>query len=1031
MEAVPGVRARSIGPAGMSGRVTAIEASVADPNVIYVGSASGGLWKSTSGGADWEPIFDDQPVASIGDVAIDPNAPDVLWVATGEGNPRNSVTAGDGVFKSLDGGRTWRRVGLEHTRHIHRIVVHPRDPNTVYAGATGAAWGENPERGVYRTTDGGASWTKSLYVNEKTGCADLAMDPRNPNKLFAAMWEHRRYPWFFNSGGEGSGLYMTHDGGESWTRLDETNGLPKAPLGRIGVAIAPSDPNVVYALVEAEKNGLYRSDDGGASWRLVASGNIGNRPFYYAEIHVDPKNENRVYNLYSKVDVSVDGGKTFETLIDYSEAHPDHHAWWIHPEDPDFIIDGNDGGLAISRDRGETWRYARNLPLGQFYHISIDDQTPYKIYGGLQDNGSWTGPSWLPRRGGLRSGDWSLISFGDGFDVAPNPANPRYGYSMWQGGNLLRYDLESGARRYVQPVHPEGVELRFNWNAAISTDPHNPDGVYFGSQFVHYSSDGGATWEILSPDLTTNDPEKQRQEESGGLTYDVTTAENHTTITTLAPSALDPNVVWAGTDDGAAQVTTDGGATWRNTIENVPDLPANSWIAQIRASRYDPAASFLVANNYRMNDWGLYVFYTDDLGESWRRVAREEDVEGYALSILQDPVELRLLFLGTEFGLYVSIDRGATWAKWTNGYPTVSTMDLAMQERTGDLVIGTFGRSLYIIENVTPLRELAAGVVEEEALVVFPIRDETMWNIADIQGVMYHGDAEFVGENRPFGALVYYYASFDTLAPDDGLSEETTDAKEKTREATVTIFDADGDTTRVLNTTAKNGVNRFVWDFRADGVRFPEQAKPKKPGAPPAGLQAAPGTYLVKVAIENSKDTATVTLSSDPRVDFPTAAIRARIEEAERLYRAIETATAAADQIRDAQKTVELATALAKERGGERADSLAKLASAESDTLQALLELFTQSETKGIKRDPNRVESLLHSTFYYLESAQSAPTETYEAKKRLALEKTRAAVEASNDYFAHGWMEFRREIEAAELSPFGDVRRIETSVFDK
>jgi hypothetical protein len=432
-----------------------------------------------------------------------------------------------------------------------------------------------------------------------------------------------------------------------------------------------------------------------------------------------------------------------------------------------------------------------------------------------------------------------------------------------------------------------------------------------------------------------------------------------------------------------------------------------------------------------MNDWGLYVYYTDDFGESWRRVAREGDVDGYALSILQDSVEPRLLFLGTEFGLYVSIDRGATWAKWTNGYPTVSTMDLAMQERMSDLVIGTFGRSVYIIDNVTPLRELAAGVAEDEKLVVFPIRNETMWNLADIQGVMYHGDAEFVGENKPFGALVYYRASFDTLAKEEEESGEAADEKGNTREATVTIFDAEGDTTRVLKTTAKNGVNRFVWDFRADGVRFPEQAEPKKPGTPPAGLQAAPGRYVVEVAIEDAKDSASVTISADPRVDFPTAAIRERAEEAERLYRAIETATAAADQIRDAQRTVELATALARERGGDRADSLAKRASAEADTLQALLELFTQSETKGIKSDPSRVERLLHSTFYYLESAQSAPTETYETMKRLTLKKTREAIDATNAYFAGGWKEFRREVEAAELSPFGEIRRIETSLFDK
>jgi photosystem II stability/assembly factor-like uncharacterized protein len=535
MELMKGIDPRNIGPAGMSGRITAIDVVESNPDIMYVGSASGGIWKSESGGITWEPIFDEYGTAGIGAIDIYQNSPDIIWVGTGEGNPRNSANAGAGVYRSLDGGRSFEFMGLENTRNIHRVIIHPNDPNTVYVGAQGNAWAASEDRGVFKTTDGGKTWSKILYNNDRTGISDMVMDPNNPNKIFAAMWRFERSPWFFESGGEGSGLYMTNNGGESWNEITSDDGLPEGPLGKMGIAIAPSNTSFVYALVESEKNAIYRSEDGGYTWELRQTveddPDVGNRPFYYSEIYVDPFNENKVYSLYTYLSVSEDGARSFESLYPYYNwVHPDHHAYWLSHENPGFMINGNDGGLNITFDGGETWRFIENIPVGQFYHVEVDMETPYNVYGGMQDNGSWEGPAYVWRSGGIRNGYWDELFFGDGFDVMIDPSNPRYLYAMSQQGNVGRVDRESGSARFVKPTHPEGEVLRWNWNAPINFDPNNETGIYFGSQYVHYSPDRGETWEIISPDLTTNDTTKQKQHESGGLTMDATGAENHTTL---------------------------------------------------------------------------------------------------------------------------------------------------------------------------------------------------------------------------------------------------------------------------------------------------------------------------------------------------------------------------------------------------------------------------------------------------------------------------------------------------------------------
>ncbi|UCC49686.1 MAG: hypothetical protein JSV41_05880, partial [Gemmatimonadota bacterium] len=833
-ELLAGMRARSIGPAGMSGRIASVDAVVSNPNIVYVGTATGGVWKSVNGGVSFEPIFDDQPVHAIGAVRVFQASSDIVWVGTGEGNPRNSVSGtGYGVFKSMDAGRTWTHLGLENTERVHRIALHPSNPDVAYVGAMGSMWKANPERGVFKTEDGGRTWQKILYVDENTGVGDMEMDPTNPNKLIVAVWDYRRWPWFFRSGGPGSGLYLTVDGGRNWKKLTSGDGLPEGELGRIGLAIAPSNPNIVYALTEASENALYKSEDGGYTWRKIDSeGTIGNRPFYYFDLRVDPQDPNRIYSLYSRVGLSTDGGRSFQVLVRWG-VHSDHHAMWINPNDPSHIIDGNDGGVYVSRDHGETWRFVANLPLAQYYHINVDMETPYNVLGGLQDNGSWRGPSSVWENGGIRNLHWQRVGGGDGFATLAVPSDPKLGYSMSQGGNLRRWNVYSGEDKDIRPAHPDGVELRFNWNAAIAIDPFDANTVYYGSQFVHKSTDLGDSWEIISPDLTTNNPEWQKQRESGGLTYDVTGAENFTTIMTIAPSAVEQGVIWVGTDDGRVQVTRDGGATWTSVEGNVRGVPANTWVPHIEPSKFDAATAYVVFDNHRRGDFAPYVYVTRDYGRRWRSLVTG-DIRGYALVVEQDPVKPDLLFLGTEFGLYFTLDGGAKWMKWTHGFPTASAMALIVHPREHDLVIGTHGRSLYIIDDIRPLRTISAATMAEP-IHLFEIPDAIQYQENQSAGEGSPGHGEFRGENRPYGALITFSLNIEGLPRGSaqqpqpgGFGQGRPQGLGQARrgpQVTVEISDSDGELIRTLRAPARLGVNRIAWNLRRDEFKRPRAAE--------------------------------------------------------------------------------------------------------------------------------------------------------------------------------------------------------------
>ncbi len=1012
---------RNIGPAGMSGRVTAIDVDLTDSDIIYVGTASGGAWKSMNGGISWKPIFDDQPVQSIGALAVSQKNPDVIWVGTGEGNPRNSMNSGEGIYKSLDGGETWTCMGLKATKTIHRILIHPDDPQTVYAGALGSVWGPNEERGVYKTTDGGKTWNKILYANEETGVADMIMDPTNPNKILVAMWEMGRKPWTFNSGGPGSGLFVTLDGGETWQERTDTDGLPKGELGRIGLAMAPSSPNIVYALVEAKENGFYKSTDGGRNWSKVkANGNYGNRPFYYSDIFVDPVNENRIYSLHSLVTISEDGGRNWRTLLPYSGVHPDHHAFWVHPDDPNYLIEGNDGGLNISRDRGESWRFIPNLPLAQFYHISYDMDIPYNVAGGMQDNGSWVGPSQVWQAGGITNARWQEVYFGDGFDVQFKPDDNRYVYAMSQGGNVGLVDTETGQTKRIKPTHPDAdVELRFNWNAAIALDPFNDCGVYYGSQYVHYSTDCGDSWEVISPDLTTNDTSKQKQHLSGGLTIDDTQAENHTTILAIAPDHDDKNTIWVGTDDGNLQLTRDGGETWTNLSDRLPDFNEGAWIPFIHLSSINDGEAFVVVNDYRRNDYRPMAYHTDDYGQSWTKIVDEEQANGHALSLIQDLEEPNLLFLGTDFGLYVSVDYGKNWTKWTH-FPSVSTADLAIHPREHDLIIGTFGRAAWIMDDIRPLRKIAAtnGEVLDKDLAVFETPDAYLAEYKSFTGVRFAADGMFRGQNRRGGAMMTVWRK------PPGMDEDGKKKKSKGK-AKVHVFNAAGDTIRTYSTELDTGMNRVYWPMNRNGVETPSRRDRRPDADPPSGPSVLPGTYKVVIAMGDVKDSTEVAVNMDPRIDMSMAQMRA-LDAAYREWEDLaEKATEGFNRLKDARKTIDrINKAMEMAPDTVQAD-IKKMGKAMLDSLAQLEELYMQPEgLKGIQRTSDNVMGKMYNARGYIGSSMGAPNQAAQRTMEVARDYVSEALDAINDFFMNDFKEYQEKVEGVSVPLFKEYEPV-------
>lgn len=822
--------ARHIGPAGMSGRINDLEVHPTNNRIIYTGTAGGGVWRSKNGGATFSPIFDEY-CQSIGAVTLDPNNPDnVIYVGTGETWTRNSVSVGDGLYKSVDGGSNWKKLGFDKSERIANIIVNPENSNEVYVAVLGALWSDSEERGVYKSMDAGETWNKILYVDQKTGAADLTMDPANPNILYASMWEFRRTAWGFDSGGNNSALYKSIDAGKTWNKIH--TGFPSGKLGRLAIAVAPSNSKILYTVIEAEeekKKGLYRSDNAGESWEQMNNDfEITVRPFYFSRIVVDPKDENVVVKGGLSGSISRDGGKTFKNL---GFMHSDIHDISFSIKDSDVMYFGTDGGIYRSWDGGTTMEIVENLPLSQFYHISVDDETPYNVYGGLQDNGSWYGPS--SASGGVKAGDWKSVGGGDGFRVLKHPTKNIIYSEVYNAEIVWRYDVDKELVKTVQPLQTKNVDkLRFNWNPPMAISTNQPNRFYMGSQYLHKSDDMGDNWEIISPDLTTNDVTKQGQKDSGGLSTDNSGAENYTTIFTIAESPLDEKVIWVGTDDGNVQVTQDGGKTWTNTIENIQGLPKNTWTYHLEASTFNKATAYAVFEGHNSGDMTPYTYKTTDFGKTWTSIITDE-VIGFVRNIQEDYVNPDLLFLGTEFGLYITTNGGENWKKFTNNMPSVAVHFIDLQKATNDLVMGTHGRGVIIIDDISPLREINEEVLSKD-LHFFTNAPAVINEKSDFAAV-FGSETQFVGASKTKDLQFKYH-----------LKKRHTFGK-----MTMEVQDMSGNVITDLGPGKSKGINVVSWNYSR---KVPKVAKGKtftRSGF--ATHTVAAGSY--KVVITKGKNT--------------------------------------------------------------------------------------------------------------------------------------------------------------------------------
>jgi photosystem II stability/assembly factor-like uncharacterized protein len=868
---ISGLGVRNIGSSTMSGRIAAVSAAKQKngQTVLFVGAASGGVWKSTDGGTTFTPKFDKQPVQSIGSIAIDPNNTDSVWVGSGEAWTRNSVSVGDGIYHSTDGGETWHNVGLPNSERIVKVIVDPRDGNTVYACVTGKLWSDSAERGVYRTRDAGKSWQQVLKgSNVSTGCGGMSLDAKNPSVLFASLWDFRRKGWTFRSGGENadqpsaSGLYRSDDGGGSWKEVTG-GGLPDKPYGRIAVAVAPSNSSIVYAMVESVKSALFRSDDGGKTWsRRDDSQMMVWRPFYFANLIVDPTNPDRLFKPDLALIQSLDGGKTFANVG--GGAHGDFHDLWINPERPQEVIAGDDGGLWLSKDGGNRWWKANNLPVSQFYHVSVDNDDPYHVYGGLQDNSSWVGDSSYP--GGITNSRWENMYGGDGFWMFADPSDHDYIYTEYQGGTIARVNRHTHQARDIQPRANYKEKLRWNWNTPIALSPTDKNTLYIGAQFLFRSRDHGQTWDRISPDLTSNSPQEQLQEQSGGITVDNSAAEMHTTIYSISESPKDPNVIWVGTDDGNVQVTRDGGKSWKNVTAGA-HVPPQSWVSYVDAGRFDAGTAYVAFDRHTFGDMGTMLYKTTDYGSHWQPLvtsSSSKGLRGYAHVLREDPVKPGLLYAGTEFGLWISNDDGANWAQFKpTDFPAVAVRDLVVQQRDGDLVLATHGRGIWIIDDLTALRALTPAMLQQQA-VFLPSRPQQQRISAG--GGWAEGDASYAGTNATNDVTITYYQRsrhlFGKLALD--------------------VLDANGKLVESLPASKRRGINRVTWSMNVKPPLVPPAASIA--GNSTQGPRVPAGTYTVRMHKGDQTYETKVDVGLDPRAGISIADRQANFDAAMKVH---------------------------------------------------------------------------------------------------------------------------------------------------
>ena len=942
------MEARALGSGAMSGRITAIEGVVADDGkTIYIGTAGGGVWKSTSAGASSKPVFD-KYCQSIGALAIDQKNPQVVYVGTGESNMRNSVSIGDGMYKSTDGGDNWKRIGLDSTEHISKIVINPLNSNEIYVAVPGPLWGDSKHRGLYKSGDGGATWQKILYIDEQTGCADLLIDPVHPEILLASTWQFRRTPYSFNSGGNGSGLYKSDNGGKSWREIK--NGLPAKPFGRIAMCLAPSDPKQMFAIVESNTTGLYISSDGGENWKSQsASFNIVSRPFYFSTIAVDPKDSKRVYRPALSFSFSSDGGYSFaDASNEGAPIHSDMHAIWINPAYPNVIYVGSDGGVYMSADRGVTWQYIQNLPVAQFYHVAYDLKEPYNVYGGLQDNGSWMAPSAAP--GGIGNGRWEVVGGGDGFWTVPD-VDGKSVYSESQGGSMSRTVLPDFKSEFIQPQKTAAEEkLRWNWNTPIVTGASNPGNLYVGAQYLYKSTDQGRNWKRISPDLTTNDKSKQKQEDSGGLSADNTSAENHCTIFTISESPLDEKVVWVGTDDGNLQFTTDAGTNWTNVSANVAasGIAPQAWVSSIELSKFDRNLVYVTLENHMYGDHRTFLAKSSDGGKTWNRL-NSAVFTGFAHKIKEDTENRNLLFLGTEMGLFASLDGGSNWFRMKNKIPEYSLVrDIQIHPRTHDLIVATHGRGIFILDDIRPISKLTPEILDQEVH-VFPTPDLVL-----SQGKFGYGGPNVQGEwaagNPPFTPPITYYFK-------NRLS---------TGKVSIDILDDKGILVQTLPGTILKGINKVYWNLRETPPKVAEGST-KIDVAGFVAPMVLPGAYTINLDVNGKKYTSKVNcIQDESNKDLNLSQRRLVYDKAHELLAVYNSLSNTLDSIVLMQKQLKTDTiAFAKN----------KKLKVKYDELQKIKAELTATKQKSIFADEEKIReeiSKLYSAFCNMESAPNA-----------------------------------------------------------
>jgi photosystem II stability/assembly factor-like uncharacterized protein len=950
---------RSIGPANMGGRVSDVEGIPGDPNTVFVATGSGGLWKTTNGGLRWTPIFEREGTISIGDIALEPGNPDVIWVGTGEGNPRNSVSFGDGVYKSTDGGKTWKHMGLKETNTISKIVINPKNPDHVFVAAIGNFWTTNPDRGVFMTTDGGKTWTKTLYIDDKHGASDLEIDPVNPNIVYAGMWRFERKPWTFTSGSEQGGLFRSIDGGITWKKV--TMGLPKM-IGRIGLSVAASNPNVVYAIAESKEGALFRSDDKGETFRLIyRQQNIVSRGFYYTTVKVDPTDENKVYAVATNLYQSIDGGRTFNRIA--PTTHIDYHALWIDPKNPKRMWQGQDGGVAVTYD-GVAWDYLNNFAIGQFYQVFADNAEPfYNLSGGLQDNGSWVGPGRNREPTGIHNDDWRMVSFGDGFFSIAHPDNPDLFLTESQGGNVVRTDMKTREQQLVVPyLNPGGAaennKFRFNWNAPLVPSPHDKNTVYIAGNVVFKSTDFGLNWTQISPDLTTNNPERLKNA-GGPIAFENSSAEYYCTIISLAESKKQPGMIWAGTDDGNLQLTIDGGKTWANLTKNVPGLPADSMFSHIEPSRASANLAYVAFERHKLGDYKPYIFKTADGGRSFTNITGNLPGNAFVHVVTEDPKNANLLYAGTELGLFASLNGGGSWFELNlKNLPKVAVHDVLVHPRDNDLILATHGRSLWVLDDATPIQQMS-----ENAL-------DTNFNLYDIRPahrfavrMTRYGVADriFQGPNPPSGAIISYFL------------KDKPDAKTPVK---MEVFDAAGKkVTAITSFPKERGVNRAVWNLSYEGARLRRPPPPEflEFFGAPRGPQALPGFYTIKLTVGDKTQEKRVEVRVDPNVKVTAAELQKQFDMGMKLRDMVSEINDTLRAMDSLKLQAEQIETVYKERMGEMPAEMAKALADYKKAVDSTLGSLARPQSDGIP-PPAKFADLLGNLYFGIGGGNAGPT---------------------------------------------------------